>query len=42
MGWTIAEVPVSGWRHVEASRVHPVRDSSRMLLDLLLLRVRRV
>jgi dolichyl-phosphate beta-glucosyltransferase len=40
MGWEIAEVPVSGWRHVEASRVHPLRDSSRMLLDLLLLRLR--
>src|SRR3981081_3536482 len=24
-GWRIAEVPVR-WRHVEASRVHPVRD----------------
>ena len=42
MGWTIAEVPVSGWRHVEASRVHPLRDSSRMLLDLMLLRLRGV
>lgn len=38
-GWTIAEVPVR-WRHVEASRVHPVRDASRMLLDLLVLRLR--
>jgi hypothetical protein len=42
MGWAIAEVPVSGWRHVEASRVHPLRDSSRMLFDLLLLRLRGV
>jgi dolichyl-phosphate beta-glucosyltransferase len=38
-GWRIAEVPVR-WRHVEASRVHPLRDASRMLLDLVLLRVR--
>lgn len=38
-GWGIAEVPVR-WRHVEASRVHPLRDASRMLLDLVLLRVR--
>lgn len=41
-GWTIAEVPVSGWHHVEASRVHPVRDSSRMLWDLLRLRFLRL
>lgn len=40
-GWSIAEVPVR-WRHVEASRVHPVRDASRMLLDLILLRLRRL
>lgn len=39
-GWTVAEVPVR-WRHVEASSVSSVRDSARMLLDLLLLRVRR-
>jgi dolichyl-phosphate beta-glucosyltransferase len=38
-GWRIAEVPVR-WRHVEASRVHPLRDSSRMLWDLLRLRLR--
>lgn len=38
-GWLIAEVPVR-WRHVEASRVRPLRDSSRMLWDLLRLRVR--
>ena len=38
-GWAIAEVPVR-WRHVEASRVHPLRDSSRMLLDLLMIRLR--
>jgi dolichyl-phosphate beta-glucosyltransferase len=40
-GWRIAEVPVR-WRHVEASRVNSVRDSSRMLWDLLRLRFRRV
>jgi len=40
-GWTVVELPVR-WRHVEASRVHPLRDSSRMLLDLVLLRLRGV
>lgn len=40
-GWTIAEVPVH-WRHVEASRVDSVRDSTRMLYDLFRLRVRRL
>ena len=40
-GWRIAEVPVR-WRHVEASRVHPLRDASRMLLDLIVLRLRRI
>ena len=40
-GWKIVELPVR-WRHVEASRVHPLRDSSRMLLDLMLLRLRGV
>ena len=39
-GWRIAEVPVR-WRHVEASRVNSVRDASRMLFDLVLLRLRR-
>jgi len=39
-GWKIAEVPVR-WRHVEASRVNSVRDASRMLFDLVLLRLRR-
>jgi len=39
-GWEIAEVPVR-WQHVEASRVNSVRDASRMLFDLLLLRLRR-
>jgi dolichyl-phosphate beta-glucosyltransferase len=40
-GWKIAEVPVR-WRHVEASRVNSLRDSSRMLYDLLRLRLRRI
>ena len=40
-GWKIAEVPVR-WRHVEASRVNSIRDSSRMLWDLLRLRLRRL
>jgi dolichyl-phosphate beta-glucosyltransferase len=40
-GWKIAEVPVR-WHHVEASRVNSVRDSSRMLWDLLRLRFRRL
>jgi hypothetical protein len=34
-------VPVR-WRHVEASRVNSIRDSSRMLWDLIRLRLRRV
>ena len=40
-GYGIVEVPVT-WRHVEASRVNSVRDSSRMLFDLVLLRIRGV
>ncbi|TMD00188.1 MAG: glycosyltransferase [Chloroflexi bacterium] len=40
-GFKVFEVPVR-WRHVEASRVHPLRDASRMLLDLVLLRFRRL
>ena len=40
-GWKIAEVPVR-WHHVEASRVNSVRDSSRMLWDLVRLRLRRL
>ena len=40
-GWSIAEVPVR-WRHVEESRVGSVRDSARMLFDLLRLRFRRL
>ena len=38
-GWRIAEVPVE-WRHVEESRVHAIRDSTRMLYDLFRLRAR--
>lgn len=34
----IAEVPVS-WKHVRTSRVHPVRDSLRMFVDLVKIRV---
>ena len=40
-GWTIAEVPVR-WRHVEASRVDSIRDSTRMLYDLVRLRLGRL
>lgn len=39
-GWTIAEVPVH-WRHVEASRVRALRDSTRMIWDLVAIRLRR-
>lgn len=39
-GWTIAEVPVH-WRHVEASRVRALRDSTRMIWDLATIRLRR-
>jgi dolichyl-phosphate beta-glucosyltransferase len=40
-GWSIDEVPVR-WRHVEKSRVGSMRDSSRMLYDLLRLRFRKL
>jgi dolichyl-phosphate beta-glucosyltransferase len=39
MGFVIAELPVH-WTNSEASRVHPVRDSTRMFFDVL--RVRRL
>jgi len=39
MGLVIAELPVH-WTNSEASRVHPVRDSARMFLDVV--RVRRL
>lgn len=37
-GYKIAEVPVS-WRHVNTNRVNPIRDSIRMFLDLLKIRL---
>jgi dolichyl-phosphate beta-glucosyltransferase len=37
-GATIAEVPVL-WRHVEASRVHPLRHGAQMLRDVVRLRL---
>ncbi|MCH7952107.1 glycosyltransferase family 2 protein [Patescibacteria group bacterium] len=37
-GFQIAEVPVY-WKHVETSRVHPIRDSIRMFADLLRIRI---
>jgi SAM-dependent methyltransferase len=35
----VEEVPIS-WRHVEASRVRPVRDGGRMLVDVIRLKAR--
>ena len=40
LGFGIAEVPVR-WRHIEDSRVRPVRDGARVLIDLVRLRLRR-
>lgn len=37
-GWTVAEVPVR-WSHKEDSRVSPLRDSARTLIDLIRLRL---
>ena len=37
-GYKIAEVPVS-WRHIKTNRVNPVRDSVRMFLDVLRIRL---
>lgn len=37
-GMVVREVPIE-WKHIEASRVRPVKDSSRMISDVL--RVRR-
>ena len=37
-GYRIAEVPVS-WKYVKTVRVNPVRDSVRMFLDVLRIRV---
>jgi dolichyl-phosphate beta-glucosyltransferase len=39
MGFVIAELPVH-WTNSEASRVHPVRDSTRMFFDVV--RVRKL
>jgi dolichyl-phosphate beta-glucosyltransferase len=39
LGCRIAEVPIS-WRHIPESRVRPVSDAVRMLVDLLLIRAR--
>ena len=39
MGFVVAELPVH-WTNSEASRVHPVRDSTRMFFDVV--RVRRL
>lgn len=38
-GFIIKEVPVT-WNHIEASRVHIIKDSLRMLRDLIRIRVR--
>ena len=40
LGYVVEEVPVT-WHHVEESRVRAVRDSLRMLLDVVLYRIRR-
>jgi glycosyltransferase involved in cell wall biosynthesis len=37
-GYKIAEVPVS-WRHIKTNRVNPIRDSIRMFLDVLRIRI---
>lgn len=37
-GYQIAEVPVY-WKHVETTRVHPIRDSIRMAIDLVRIRI---
>jgi hypothetical protein len=37
-GYRIAEVPVS-WKYVKTVRVNPIRDSVRMFLDVLRIRV---
>jgi dolichyl-phosphate beta-glucosyltransferase len=39
LGCRIAEVPIS-WRHIPESRVRPVSDAVRMLVDLLRIRAR--
>ena len=37
-GYRVVEVPVT-WRHVPASRVDPIRDTLRMLADVLRVRL---
>lgn len=37
-GYKIAEVPVH-WKHIETSRVNPIRDSMRMFFDLIKIRI---
>lgn len=37
-GYRIAEVPVS-WKHVETERINPLRDSVRMFLDVVKIRL---
>lgn len=39
LGMVIRELPIE-WKHVEASRVRPVKDSSRMISDVMRLRRR--
>jgi len=41
LGHRAVEVPVA-WRHVPESRVHPLKDSARMLLELAFIRLRRL
>ncbi len=36
-GMVVRELPIE-WKHVEASRVRPVKDSSRMIMDVIRLR----
>ena len=38
LGYKIAEVPVN-WHHVKTTRIHPIKDSLRMLRDLLRIRI---
>jgi dolichyl-phosphate beta-glucosyltransferase len=38
LGYRIVEVPIT-WRHVPASRVDPVRDTLRMLVDVVRVRI---
>jgi dolichyl-phosphate beta-glucosyltransferase len=38
-GYRAAEVPVA-WGHVPESRVHPLKDAARMLIDVVLIRLR--